>query len=105
MEMLDRVKLILSIDVVDYSKDDLLYEFINNHTDAVNLYCGTDSIPLPLEFIVVECTVARYNRLGSEGLSQEQIDVINSVYQSDLFTSYIPYMESYKKSNKKLKLL
>lgn len=101
--LLARVKTIL--DLNDGTKDGTLIEFINNFAQAVNLYCGIDSLPLELEFVVVECTVSRYNRLGSEGLSQEQIDAIGTSYQTDIFTPYKQYMDAYKKSIKKVKFL
>ncbi|MCD4839734.1 phage head-tail connector protein [Neobacillus sedimentimangrovi] len=97
------MKTILALNNSD--KDSILNEFIVNFTNAVNLYCGTETLPKELEFVVVECTIARYNRLGSEGLSQEQIDSIGSSYQSNIITPYLPYMDSYKNSRKKVKFL
>lgn len=74
---------------------------IANMIDAVNLYCGTDTLPTELEFIVVETTVARYNRLGSEGISQEQIDSLGTSFAQDLLAPYKPSMDRYVKSNQK----
>lgn len=107
MDLLERVKLILGIDIVDYSKDDVLNEFINNFSQAVNLYCNTTTLPLQLEYIVVECSISRYNRMGSEGLQSEGIDVISSTYVLDILEPYKPYMDAYRSTNslKKVKFL
>lgn len=101
--MLERVKLILALS--DTSKDLILEEFISTFTQAVNLYCRTVTLPIQLEFVVVECTIARYNRLGSEGLKSENIDVIGLTYQEEIIAPYKPFMDAYKKTLNKVKLL
>lgn len=101
--MLERIKTILNLTSND--KDAILTEFIGNFTSAVNLYCGTESLPVQLDFVVVESTIARYNRLGSEGLKSENIDVIGLTYIEDILSPYTPYMDAYKKSVTKVKFL
>lgn len=44
-------------------------------------------IPEELEYIAVEISIARFNRIGSEGLSSETIEGNSANYQ-DLFTEY-----------------
>jgi hypothetical protein len=101
--MLGRVKTVMAISNTE--KDAIINEFISNFTNAVNLYCGTESIPMQLEYVVVESTVARMNRVGSEGLKSENIDVIGLNYIEDILEPYKPYMDSYKQSAKKVKFL
>jgi Phage gp6-like head-tail connector protein len=98
--MLNRVKTILAIEPSNAEKDTILNEFISNFSNAVNLYCGTTDLPLTLEFIVVEAVIARYNRLGSEGLTKEDIDVISLTYQEEILKPYMTYMDAYKSNNK-----
>lgn len=45
-------------------------------------------VPLELEYIVTECTIARYNRIGSEGMSQESMDGHTATYQSVELSDY-----------------
>jgi hypothetical protein len=101
--VLDRVKLIMAISNPD--KDALINEIIGNFTNAVNLYCGTDTLPTQLEYVVVEATISRMNRIGSEGLKSENIDVIGLTYIEDILEPYKPYMDAYKQSNKKVRFL
>lgn len=101
--MLERVKTVMAI--TSNEKDAIINEFISNFTNAVNLYCGTETLPKQLEFIVVESTIARMNRVGSEGLKSENIDVIGLSYIEDILEPYQPYMDAYKQSSKKVRFL
>lgn len=103
MDILTRVKNIM--DIKNQEKDIILGELIEVMTNAVNLYCGAETLPIQLEFVVVEATIARYNRLGSEGLKSENIDVIGLSYIEDILEPYKPYMDAYKQTNKKVKFL
>ena len=91
--------------ITSNEKDAIINEFISNFTNAVNLYCGTETLPKQLEFIVVESTIARMNRVGSEGLKSENIDVIGLSYIEDILEPYQPYMDAYKQSSKKVRFL
>ena len=79
--------------------DDILNEFIGNFVQMINVYVGADTFPTELEFVVVECTVARYLRMGSEGYDSESIGEISITYQ-DILTPYIPYLDTYKSTIK-----
>jgi len=41
-----------------------------------------------LNFIVIELAVARYNRIGSEGMSSESIEGLSTSYISNLLDQY-----------------
>lgn len=94
-----RVKTILGI---GDEKDAVIEQLIATMTSAVNLYCGIDTLPIELEFVVVETTISRFNRLGSEGLTQEQIDSLSTSFQTDIFAPYKQYMDAYKKKSNKV---
>lgn len=106
-----RVQSILEL---DESKSAQLMEIIDIQYSALSLLLGLaegDSVPSLMEFIVVETSIARYNRLGSEGLSSEAVDVINQSFITNLFEPYMSQIEAYKAMNpgatgaKKLRLL
>ena len=100
--LLDRIKTVLGIWSID--EDNVLKEFIGNFIQMINLYVGADTFPTELEFIVVECTVARYLRMGSEGYESESLGEVSITYQ-DILTPYIAYLDTYKSTNKKVKFL
>lgn len=102
-DLLSRVKTILEIEW-SIESDDILNEFIGNFVQMINVYIGADTFPNELEFVVVECTVARYLRMGSEGYDSESIGEISITYQ-DILTPYIPYLDTYKSTSNKVKFL
>lgn len=70
--------------------------------DALLAKIVSDSVPQSLEYIVLETSIARYNRLGSEGLSSEGIDVISQSFVEDLFEPYLADIDKYNKDSSKL---
>lgn len=94
--MLEKIKRMLELS--DDSKDPIINDIIEIMSQYVMSYCGIDEIPKQLEFIVVETSIIRYNRLGAEGLSSESIDVIKSDYVADIMSNYYVAMDKYMAS-------
>ncbi|MCA1025782.1 phage head-tail connector protein [Cytobacillus kochii] len=96
---LEYIKLALGLN--DDSKDILLSRIHANVERAVCLYLNisTNVTPQELEWIVEECTIIRYNRVGSEGIVQESIDSLSMTYQADFLKEYYPYLDAYKSRN------
>lgn len=90
-EILNRVKTILGVE----DKDVLLQVLIQNQIEAIQLLIKEDVVPDSLAYIAVETTIARYNRLGSEGLKSEGIDVISQSFIEDLMTPYQAQLNNY----------
>lgn len=97
VEVLARIKRIL--DIVDDTKDGILNDFIDMYSKAINLKCGTTDFPIELDFILVEAVVARYRKVGSEGISTEKIDVYWATYNDEILNSYQTYFQDYKSKN------
>ena len=95
--ILTRVKAILGIE----NKDDLLSYLIENQIQALLVILGEEVLPESLTYIVVETTIARYNRLGSEGLKSEGIDVISQSFIEDLLSPYQSQLNAYSKTKNK----
>lgn len=95
--MLERIKQIIGIS--DDSKDALLTELMSNTSQSLLLLVGSYMVPKQLEFIVIEVTVARYNRIGSEGSTTEQIEGVLYTYSGDLFEPYMAYINAYIRQN------
>ncbi|WP_026565889.1 phage head-tail connector protein, partial [Bacillus sp. UNC41MFS5] len=87
------IKTILGLS--DTSKDVILNALYTNIESAVKLYINSDTAPAELVWVINEATIARYNRVGSEGLTQENIDVIGLTYQADVLDVYKPYLDAY----------
>ncbi|KNF09306.1 phage gp6-like head-tail connector protein [Gottschalkia purinilytica] len=92
--MIERIKIRLNI--TDTTKDTLLNELITSACDSIMLRVGVTVFPRILESIAVETVIAMYNRLGSEGLESERIDVITNDFINDLLEPYQEQLESFK---------
>ena len=103
--ILTRVKAILGVQ----DKDSLLEVLIQNQTEALLAVIGEEVLPESLMYIVVETTIARSNRLGSEGLKSEAIDVIGQTFIENLFEPYQTqisgYLSTKNKTAAKLRML
>lgn len=99
MEYLARIRTLTGV----YNQDDLLTEIIQVIEEKILLYLGLEEIPASLGWIVVELSVSRFNRIGSEGMSSESVDGGTSSYISDELGQYKTYLDNYIKQNTKNK--
>lgn len=93
--VLSRVKIRLGI--TDTSKDDVLKDIITSVQDNIAVRAGVTTFPTVLNSIAVDVAVMAFNRLGSEGLQSEGIDVISSSYIVDLLEAYDKQIDMFKK--------
>lgn len=94
MNNLERLKLFLGIK--DTEQDALLSEIISLVEKQLTLRIGKTDIPSDLDFIVLEISVVRYNRLGSEGLKSETIEGHRADYSADDFKPYEGILSIFK---------
>ena len=96
--LLNRIKKLLGIP----DNDELIYEITELTKSKILNYINEVELPLELEFILVELTIQRYNRIGSEGIASESVDG-KSVSYEDVFENYKPYLDDYISRNGKSK--
>ena len=70
--MLDDLKLLLGID--DSDMDDKLKLILSNATSRLKLLLGGIEPPEEMNFIILEVSIMRFNRIGSEGLSSHTVE-------------------------------
>lgn len=92
--LLNRLKLILGIE----GQDELLFEILELVSSKLNTYLKTETIPTSLEWILIELSVQRFNRIGSEGMSTETIEGKRIDYK-DEFADYVHYLDDYINTN------
>lgn len=95
MDYLTTVKTLTGV----YEQDDVLLEIIQIVKEKILSYLGLDEIPNALGWIVVELSVARFNRIGSEGISSESVDGGTSSYIEDELGQYKVYLDKYIRQN------
>ncbi|WP_079475612.1 phage head-tail connector protein [Marinococcus halophilus] len=62
--------------------------WFKNNTDLT-------TVPPEIEFIIVEVAVKRFNRLGSEGMSKENVEGHSVTYKDDDFAGYMHLLFGY----------
>ena len=88
--LLNRIKTLLGIP----DNDELIYEITELTKSKILNYINEVELPLELEFVLVELSIQRYNRIGSEGIASESVDG-KSVSYEDIFENYKPYLDDY----------
>ena len=83
--MLTEVK--RTLEITDNTLDSQLNDFIKRITDRLLLRLGVPTLPVELQFIVVECTVKRFNLKGNEGMASYSQEG-ESITYSDLLDEY-----------------
>lgn len=87
--MLERIKTLLGIE--DKLQDDLLEILLQNVESHLKALIGKD-VPSHLEYIILEITVRRYNRLGAEGMRSESTEGHTTTFY-DLKDEFVPYRQ------------
>ena len=99
VDLIQRIKIILSIDAEDTSADELLELLCDKCESYVRGYCGVrGNAPLGEQLVnaVQDLAVGRYNKLGSEGLEKEVIGPMTLEY-SDIPGDVLQILNRYKK--------
>ena len=76
-----------TLEITDTVLDSQLNDFIKRITDRLLLRLGVPTLPVELQFIVVECTVKRFNLKGNEGMSSYSQEG-ESITYSNLLDEY-----------------
>ena len=94
--MLDKVKRLIGI--TDELQDELITDIINVTERRLLARLGClKEIPIELEFIVVEVSVKRFNRIGSEGLAKKTVEGLTKEFSADDFEEYEADIAEYLK--------
>lgn len=91
--LLNRVKVLLGI--TNNDNEELLREIIEITKSKILSYINENEIPTELEFALVELTIKRFNRIGSEGFTSETVDGKTMSYEESEFEGYKKYLDDY----------
>ena len=92
--LLNRIKTLLNIE----GNENLIYEIVNITESKILNYINASEMPYELEFVLIELSVQRFNRIGSEGIASESIDGKSVSYDDD-FIGYKHYLDDYISRN------
>lgn len=91
--MLQNLKQFLGI--VDGDKDALLKLIISNTTARLTLLLGGIEPPEELDHIILEVSIIRFNRIGSEGLSSHSVEGESLSYNDNDFAGYMDEIDAF----------
>lgn len=89
--MLERIKALLGVE----GKDDMLRNIIGITTGRLTLLLGGIEPPAELEHIIVEVSIIRYNRIGSEGLSSHSVEGESQTFNENDFAGYMDEINAF----------
>ena len=94
---LDNIKILLGLE--NDEKDEVLTVLLTNAVSTINVYLGVTELPQELNFVAEQLAVIKFNKLGSEGIQTEKIDVLSTTYQADELASFKAVLDIYKANN------
>ena len=99
--MIERIKRLVGIR--DTEQDEVIEDIVELVSAHILSYIGSTTLPRPLNFIVVELSVRRYQRLGSEGMMSEETEGHRiSFYDLDKeMDPYLDILDEYRDENGK----
>lgn len=86
--MLENLKLLLGIEASDTSLDEKLNLLISTAAARLKTLLGGLEPPEELQHIIVEVSVIRFNRIGSEGLSSHTVEGESMAFTEDDFSGF-----------------
>ena len=84
--MLEKLKKLLSIE--DDKQDDVLEIIIDGTQRRLKSLLGGVEPPEELDYIVLDVSLIRFNRIGSEGLTSHSVDGERQSWSTDDFAGY-----------------
>ncbi|MGI6168296.1 MAG: phage head-tail connector protein [Christensenellales bacterium] len=94
--MLEDIKGLLGLTGDD--KDGLLNTIIKITKARLSVLIKADEVPEKLSYIVTEVTIARFNRIGSEGLKTHSVEGESMTWDDNDFAPYMRDIEAFNAS-------
>jgi hypothetical protein len=99
--MLENLKLLLGID--DSDMDDKLKLIISNTTSRLKLLIGGIEPPESMNHIILEVSIMRFNRIGSEGLSSHSVEGESLSFAASDFDAFANDIQAFLDQQKESK--
>lgn len=91
--MLETLKTLLGVEGSEL--DGKLTAILNATEQRLKLLVGVSEVPKELEYIVTDVAVARFNRIGSEGLSAHSVEGESMTFVGNDFAGYMDDIQAY----------
>lgn len=98
--MLENIKLLLGIEAEDTDIDTKLKLIVSNTTARLKLLLGGIDPPEEMNHIILEVTIMRFNRIGSEGLSSHTVEGESLAFTDNDFDGFMTEIQAWLDSQK-----
>lgn len=93
--MLDKILILLGLDNPTEAMQGKVETIMELTEQRLMLMLGQSIVPDALSYVVVEVTVARYNRIGSEGVSSHSVSNESMTWTDDDFKPYMSDIQAW----------
>lgn len=94
--MLENLKLMLGIAADDSDRDKLLTLIVSQTTARLKMLLGGIEPPAEMDHIILEVSIIRFNRIGSEGFSSHSVEGESlSFNAADDFSGFADEIQAY----------
>lgn len=101
--MLNDLKILLGMDPEDISLDDRLAWILNSASTRLKNLLGGIEPPEELQHIIVEASVIRFNRIGSEGLESHTVEGESMSFNDNDFAGFTDEITAFLEQQKEAK--
>lgn len=98
--MLDELKRLVGIELDDTSLDAKLNLLLKRARQRLKIRLGNIEPPTELEYIIVEVAVARFNRIGSEGLASHTVEGESLSFVDSDFAGFADEIQAFLNTQK-----
>lgn len=98
--MLDNLKSMLGIDPKDNSRDNVLNIILDVTRQRLKVLLGMIDPPKSMDYIVLEVSVKRFNRIGSEGASSHTVEGESVTYFDSDFVEFSSEIQAFLDAQK-----
>lgn len=98
--MLEKLKMLLGIGADETGLDGKLKLIISNATARLKRKLGGIEPPEEMDDIILEVSVVRFNRIGSEGMTSHSVEGESLSFSDDDFAEYADEIQAYLDSQK-----
>lgn len=93
--MLNKILILLGLDNPTEAIEDKVETIMELTEQRLALMIGQSVIPEALSYIVVEVTISRFNRIGSEGTSSHSVQGETLTWTDDDFKPYLDDIQAW----------
>lgn len=97
--MLDKLKLMLGIEEADL--DEKLSLILSGATSRLKILLGGTEPPQEMEHIILDVAIARFNRIGSEGLTGHTVEGESLSFTENDFDQFSDEIQAWLSCNSK----